>query len=182
MFIDYSSHLKCLIRQKACMKTFFKADIYNILSCQGEPTNPSHEQAFLRNPSEWEPSTWIIISSDSAGIQPKLTSPIPWKGLSGTVVEHCICTCLWVERTSAVGCQNFSFPIWNRLEPSWNRRGTVLRITFCAMEPFGTVVETSRNRVFCFVFRHARRLHTALIRMLLKSLVDRKKLHCGLKF
>ena len=56
------------------------------------------------------------------------------------------------------------------MEPSWNRRGTVLRMAFCGMEPSGTVVEPSRNRPVCYVFPHAWRLHTALIIILLKPI------------
>ena len=65
--------------------------------------------------------------------------------------------------------KNCSFPKWKHLEPSWNRRGTVLRIAFCGMELTGTAVEPSRNHPFCYVFPHARRPHTALIIILLKA-------------
>ena len=65
--------------------------------------------------------------------------------------------------------KNVSFPTWNRLEPSWNRRGTVLRIAFCRVEPSGTVVEPSRNRRICCVFTYSWRIPRSLIIILYKE-------------
>ena len=75
--------------------------------------------------------------------------------------------------------ENVSFPTWNRLEPSWNRRGTVLRIAFCGMEPSGTVVEPSWNRPVCCVSPHARHIPTALIIILLLSWGSPEPSHVG---
>ena len=79
-----------------------------------------------------------LLSSDSAGIETKLTSPItklihtsrPSDAKFIVFPHGTVC-----HRRGTVAEPSYvlRFGSWNRLEPSWNRRGTVLFVVFFHM-------------------------------------------------